>query len=267
MRCAPRPLGGATPGAERGKRGRAGGLSSHTGKPPLRSRGRRRCASRALRWALAGAARRLCGPPGGRRTREVSAGPRPGLRAVAESPGAGVGPLGTAPWAPPRSGRAPPLLRRGLPCGCPGRVGGSGWRPRAAPAGPRALGPGPAGQGRRMSSPRGPARSPWPLLTFRFSAPQWAWCPAAAEGAPGVEEGSGGGRAQRQVVEGARDGARRLVILMRISFSPLLQGARRCAWRRREGPGHSSGEAGAARDAPGHCLCSVPPPQLIKWVW
>lgn len=63
------------------------------------------------------------------------------------------------------------------------------------------------------------------------------------------------------MVEGASDGARRLVILMRISFSPLLQGARRCAWRRRrEGQRLSSGEAGAAGDATGQCLCSVPPP-------
>lgn len=71
------------------------------------------------------------------------------------------------------------------------------------------------------------------------------------------------------MVEGASDGARRLVILMHISFSPLLQGARRCAWRRRrEGQRLSSGEAGAAGDATGQCLCSVPPPpKLIKWVW
>lgn len=124
------------------------------------------------------------------------------------------------------------------------------------------MGLGPSG--RWVSSPR-PAREPLPPPTFGSWAPQWAWCPFAAEGAPGVEEGCGGGRAQRQVVEGARDGAPGLVILIRVSFPPFFRGlggacgggggkARGIVWER----------AGAtAGDATGLCLCSVPPPPCL----
>lgn len=66
------------------------------------------------------------------------------------------------------------------------------------------------------------------------------------------------------MVEGARDGARRLVILMHISFSPLLQGARRCVWRRRrqEGQRHSSGEGRSCWRF--HWAVSVQYPHLPK---
>jgi hypothetical protein len=74
------------------------------------------------------------------------------------------------------------------------------------------------------------------------------------------------------VVEGARDGALGLVILMRVSFSPLLQGAPRCVRkRRREGPRHSLGE-GRCRQRRCHRalslfsppLTSLPRPQINK---
>ena len=56
------------------------------------------------------------------------------------------------------------------------------------------------------------------------------------------------------MVEGASDGAGRLVILMRISFSPLLRGVgggRGGACGGGGGKALGSGEAGAARDATG----------------
>lgn len=156
-----------------------------------------------------------------------------------KAPGQGW-PLGAMPLA----GRAPGELhpRCGAASGrhCSRRVGRSGSEPGVAPGGTRALGPGPAGQGRWRSSPLGPAREPLhtPHLAFLRSAV--GVVPLCCRGTPGVEEDCGGWRAQRQVVEGARDGARRLVILMRISFFPLLQGARRCVWRRRrKGQRHS----------------------------
>lgn len=162
---------------------------------------------------------------------------------------------------PVRAPLAPhPCCGEASGCSCPGRVSGSRSWPGAAPGGPRASGPGLAGQGRWRSSPLAPAPQPLPTPTLHFSAPQWAWCPFAAEGAPGVEEGNGGGREQRQVVEGARAGARRLVILMRISFSPLPQGARRCVCRRRrEGQRHGSGE-GRLPEMPLGSLSLISPP-------
>ncbi|XP_075853115.1 uncharacterized protein LOC109730105 [Microcebus murinus] len=72
VRCGTLPLGGAARGAERGKRGRAGGLSSHAGKRPPRSRRPQRLRiSRRPRvaWGATGrAAQRLRGgrrPPRG----------------------------------------------------------------------------------------------------------------------------------------------------------------------------------------------------------
>lgn len=212
MPCPPRPLGGAAPGGERGKRGRAGRLSS-----------RAREAAAAEQHSAA-AAHLL--PPAGRSGGGEAGGSVPpegdGRGKVRAGPSrVGGGAAGQAYWRAPRApglGAAPtsPGAMPGAPhprCGvasrrsCPRRVGGSGSRPEQPRAVPVRRGQGQRG-GAGGSAALGPARSPCPPPTTRFCAPQWAWCPFAAEGAPGVEAGCGGGRAQRQVVEGARDGAR-----------------------------------------------------------
>ncbi|XP_058556540.1 uncharacterized protein LOC131495551 [Neofelis nebulosa] len=55
--CPPRPLGGAAPGTERGKRGRAGGLSSHSREAAAAEPGSAAAAHRAPPAGRSGAAR------------------------------------------------------------------------------------------------------------------------------------------------------------------------------------------------------------------
>lgn len=185
VRCRPWPVGGAAPGAERGKRGRAGGLSSHTREaataepesaaaahlaPPAgRSGGAEEVVRSPGRDADAGG---KSGAPGGCVYVCVGGGAAAGPAGSLQEPRAGVGPLGTMPRA--RRARVVPHPRCGaaFPRSCPRRVGGSGSGPGAARAGPWALGPGPAGRGRWMSSPLGPAREPLPAphLPFHSSA-------------------------------------------------------------------------------------------------
>lgn len=117
-------------------------------------------------------------------------------------------------WAPGGDARGRAALR---PCPTPAAAGRPGaatlaawglWiRARRSLGRSPGSGAGASGAGEVEGQPPGAAREPYPVPTLRCSAPQWAWCPFAAEGAPGVVEGCGGWRAQRQVVEGARDGA------------------------------------------------------------
>lgn len=152
VRCRPRPLGGAAPGAERGKRGRAGGLSSHTREaataepesaaaahlaPPVgRSGGAEEVVRSPGRDADAGGKSGapggcVCVCGGGRRGRACGKSPR--------APGRG-GPPGDDAPGPPGSGRPPPPLRRGLPAQLPSP---RGWeRIRAGSSPGRSLGSG-----------------------------------------------------------------------------------------------------------------------------
>lgn len=108
VRCRPWPLGGAAPGAERGKRGRAGGLSSHTREAATAEPESAAAAHLAPPAGRSGGAEEVVRSPG----RDADAGgksgapggcvygggaPRPGLREVSESPGQGWAPWGRCP--------------------------------------------------------------------------------------------------------------------------------------------------------------------------
>lgn len=77
MPCPPRPLGGAARGTERGKRGRAGGLSSYSREAAAAEPGSAVAAHRAPLAGRSGAARWAARSPG----REEAAGGESGALA------------------------------------------------------------------------------------------------------------------------------------------------------------------------------------------